>query len=117
MVQLKVNFGMEDSETFNNFNSSMVQLKGRLKQVIYTAKHIFQFQYGAAESPKCFLMIFHFFYFNSSMVQLKEIKSLSLINLLCYFNSSMVQLKGSYIYTLTNIQNNFNSSMVQLKAC
>ena len=95
----------------------MVQLKG-LKGMFYTAKYMFQFQYGAAESLIELLHIEQKPRFNSSMVQLKgaivfvvnplsdvsipvwcswKLRPCQFLVVLISFNSSMVQLKVSIV--------------------
>ncbi len=62
-------------EGFKHFNSSMVQLKGNLTDLL------------AGELP----------YFNSSMVQLKDLNLYGCKICFYYFNSSMVQLKVTLV--------------------
>ena len=50
------------------------------------------------------------------MVQLKELLSIEIMEILLNFNSSMVQLKEEIETKEDSLFENFNSSMVQLKA-
>ena len=98
MVRLKVHLLHHLSIALMDFNSSMVRLKAEIVRYLSLFIHAFQFLYGAIKSFIAVCSISPTFYFNSSMVRLKDCSSSSILTAKAHFNSSMVRLKVQKLF-------------------
>ncbi len=107
MVRLRVQTKATMLAAIQDFNSTMVRLRGTNYFYCTVINHLFQFHYGTIKSFHARIFYTFHVYFNSTMVRLRGLKIVLRSITVTYFNSTMVRLREGNKLNLISFDNGF----------